>query len=92
MMVQTETEQELREFIVDNFLYGDEGSGLSGDESLLERGIIDSTGILELVLFLEEKYGIDIHDKELVPANLDSLHNMVRFVDSKIHRSGVAKA
>src|SRR5439155_14075325 len=65
--------QELRTFIVDNFLFGD-ASGrftFSDDDSFQRRGIVDSTGILELVCHLQERYGIDITDTELVPDNLD---------------------
>ena len=67
--------QELRTFIVDNFLFGD-ASGrftFSDDDSFQRRGIVDSTGILELVCHLQERYGIDITDTELVPDNLDSV-------------------
>jgi acyl carrier protein len=76
-------EQEIRQFIVDNFLFGDNDSTFSNDDSFLEREIIDSTGILELVAFLEEKYEIKIKDNELVPENLDSISCLVRFIDRK---------
>ena len=77
-------EQEIRRFIIDNFLFGAEDSKLCNDASFLQHDIIDSTGVLELVAFLEEKYGIKIEDEEFVPANLDSINDLVRFVDSKI--------
>lgn len=76
-------EHELRGFLTDNFLLGDELDGLPGDASLIEAGIIDSTGVLELVGFLEERYGLRIADDELVPENLDSIDNVVRFVERK---------
>jgi acyl carrier protein len=75
-------ELELRQFIVENFLFGKEAP-LGGDESLLDRGIIDSTGVLELVGFLEQQYHIAIQDEELVPDNLDSINRLVRFVSRK---------
>ena len=78
-----EIELEMRQFIVDNFLFGDKESMFSNDDSFLEKGIVDSTGILELVAFLEEKYGIKIKDNELVPENLDSIDCLVRFIDRK---------
>ena len=78
-----ELESQIRRFIVDNFLFGEEDNKLTSDDSLLERGIIDSTGVLELVAFVERQYGFKIEDKELVPANLDSITNLVRFIDRK---------
>jgi acyl carrier protein len=77
--------QELRAFIVENFLFGDESApfAFSDDDSFQERGIVDSTGILELVCHLQEKYAIDIADDELVPDNLDSLSKVAHFIDRK---------
>jgi acyl carrier protein len=76
-------EQEIRQFIIDNFLFGEEDSRLCNDDSFLQQGVIDSTGVLELVAFLEEKYAIQIKDDELVPANLDCVNDLVRFIDRK---------
>jgi acyl carrier protein len=77
--------QELRTFIVDNFLFGDQSDrfAFSDDDSFQERGIVDSTGILELVCHLQEKYAIEIADEELIPENLDSLSKVSRFVQRK---------
>jgi acyl carrier protein len=80
----TNHELELRQFIVENFLFGKEDAPLANGDSLLELGIIDSTGVLELVSFLEQKYGFTIQDEELVPENLDSIDRLVRFVTRKI--------
>lgn len=85
--------QELRTFIVDNFLFGD-ASGrftFSNDDSFQERGIVDSTGILELVCHLQERYGIEIDDAELVPENLDSVSKVASFLERK-QRERVARA
>jgi len=85
--------QELRTFIVDNFLFGD-ASGrftFSNDDSFQERGIVDSTGILELVCHLQERYGIAIDDAELVPENLDSVSKVASFLERK-QRERVARA
>lgn len=76
-------EHELRAFLMENFLLGDDLRTLPGDASLIEAGIIDSTGVLELVGFLERTYGLRIADDELVPENLDSIDRVVRFVESK---------
>jgi acyl carrier protein len=76
--------QELRKFISDNFMFGLEDVQLSDDDSLVEKGFIDSTGILELVSFVEEKYGIGIKDTELIPENLGSINALARFLDTKL--------
>ena len=76
-------EQELRAFVVENFLFGQDGN-LRNDDSFLENGIIDSTGILELVSYLEEQYKIEVADQELVPENLDSISNLARFLCKKL--------
>jgi acyl carrier protein len=75
---------EIRQFIVDNFLYGQEDNTLGDNISFLEKGIIDSTGILELVSFIEGKYGITIEDEELIPDNFDSLTKLSVFISRKI--------
>ena len=75
--------EEIRAFIVDNFLYGSAAHALSRDDSFLERGIIDSTGILELVAFVENHYQVRVEDRELVPENLDSIDRLVAFVQRK---------
>lgn len=75
---------DIRTFIVSNFLFGQEGKGFADDQSFMESGIIDSTGLLELVSFVEEKYGISIGDRELVPENLDSLRNISHMVARKL--------
>jgi acyl carrier protein len=76
-------ESEIRAFIADNFLLGDDMKDLPRSASLIDAGIIDSTGVLELVGFLEGRYGIRIADHELLPENLDSIDNVVRFVGEK---------
>ena len=80
----------VRNFVVENFLFGD-GESLKEDTSFLEEGIVDSTGILELVFFLEETYGMKIEDDELVPENMDSLQNIARFLERKLSESPAAE-
>lgn len=79
-------EDDLRRFIIDNFLYGQERC-FSNEDSFLDMGIIDSTGMLELVGFIEQQYGIVIEDRELVPNNLDSVSRLADFVDRKTRMS-----
>jgi acyl carrier protein len=74
---------ELRQFVVDNFLLGDASVVLLDSDSFVATGTIDSTGMLELVMFLETTFGIQVADRELVPENLDSIDNVIQFVDRK---------
>jgi len=74
---------QIRSYIIENFLFGDT-TPLTGDElSLLDNGIIDSVGVLELVAYLESDHALTIEDDELVPENLDSVDNLVQFVARK---------
>jgi acyl carrier protein len=77
------TEQEIRKFIVDNFLFGRDDGKLKSDTSFLDSGIIDSTGVMELVMFVERTCGIKIEDHDLDPANLDSISRLVKFIERK---------
>lgn len=77
-----EIHQTLRSFIRENFLFGQEDT-FANDDSFLSLGIIDSTGVLELVAFLESEYQIAIADEELVPDNLDSIANLTQFINAK---------
>ncbi|NLD37659.1 MAG: acyl carrier protein [Desulfatiglans sp.] len=73
----------IRSFIIENFLFGQD-EGLKDDSSFLDGGIIDSTGILELVNFLEEEFSISVLDEELIPENLDSINNVVEYLERKV--------
>jgi len=75
-------EAEIRDFVIANFLFGKAGE-LTDQESLLENGVIDSTGVLELVGFLQERFGIHVEDDEIVPANLDSIYNLADYISRK---------
>jgi len=72
----------IRSFIIENFLFGDD-DGLKDDTSFLDEGIVDSTGILELVAFLEQDFWIRVEDEELIPENLDSISNVVNYLERK---------
>lgn len=73
----------IRKFIFENFLFDAENSALKDDDSFLDQGIIDSTGVLELVEWLEDECGITVEDDELIPENLDSINNMTAFIEKK---------
>jgi acyl carrier protein len=77
--------QELRQFIIDNFLFGDQSGRFtfSNTDSLQELGIVDSTGVLELVCHLQERYAIAVADEDLIPDNLDSIEQIDRFIERK---------
>lgn len=74
---------DIRNFVIQNFMFG-QGAQLADEDSFLEAGLIDSTGVLELVGYLETQYGITVADQDLVPANLDSVDRVVRFVEGKM--------
>ena len=73
----------IQNYIRENFLFG-AGTTLSDHGSLLEAGIIDSTGAMELVTFLETKFGIRVDDRDLIPDNLDSISAMTSFVTRRL--------
>lgn len=78
-----ETRAAIRAFIVENFLFGDDSQPLAADLSLIDNDLIDSTGILELVGFLEERFAIPIADADIVPANLDTIDRIAGFIARK---------
>ena len=77
-------EQEVREFLRENFPLSADGVMLAPDDSLIEVGVIDSTGVLELIGFIEERYEIEVRDEEVLPENLDSIASITRFVGGKV--------
>jgi acyl carrier protein len=79
-----ENELLVRNFIVENLLYGD-GFEFSNDDSFREKGIIDSTGIMQLIVFLEQQFLIKIDDEDIVPENLDSIDRILSFVQRKMN-------
>lgn len=74
-----ETEK-IREFIIQELMHGDDGAGVGDDESLLERGILDSLGLLHLLAFLEQEYQVLIEDQDIVPENFESVSAIARLV------------
>lgn len=82
---------ELRRFVVENYLFGKDEQ-LGNDDSFLDNGIIDSTGILELVMFLQKTYDIEVYDEDMIPENLDSINRLAAFVELKVQASAVVEA
>ncbi len=80
-------EADVRGFVTDNFLFGRKNVSLNGDDSLLEQGLIDSTGVLELVSFIENKFEIKVDDDDLVPDNLDSINRLIAFIETKLNEA-----
>ncbi|MCW8996713.1 MAG: acyl carrier protein [Psychromonas sp.] len=76
-------ESSIRSYVLENYLFTDDQSELDNNDSFLEKGIIDSTGVLEIILFLEEEFAIKVSAQEMVPDNLDSVTNIVKFVEKK---------
>ena len=82
--VATDTiKKELREFIVEEFLFGDDSNPFEDDASFMKMGLIDSTGVLGMVSFIEENYGVEVADEEMIPVNLDSLNNLATYIQKK---------
>jgi acyl carrier protein len=73
----------VRAFIEENFLFREDMAGLSDGDSLLENGVMDSTGILELVAFLESEFAIQMSDADIVPENLDSIASIAAYLERK---------
>lgn len=76
--------EETKKFIIDNYLLGSSKAGLSDNDSFLEKGIIDSIGVIELTGFLQSRYNIKIKPTDIVPENLDTLNNIEAFVTKKL--------
>ena len=88
----TTMQNEIRQFVIDNFLFGQADRPLGNSDSFLESGIIDSTGVLELIAFIESTYQVSIADDELVPANLDSIDRVSAFIERKLQvKAGVGQ-
>jgi len=77
-------EEQVRQYIADNFLFSEDGYQLSDDVSFLEEGIVDSTGVLELVMFVEETFDVTVEDEEIVPENFDSVSRLAAYIRRKV--------
>ena len=76
-------EKKLRSFVLENFLFTDDDEALNNSDSFLALGIVDSTGIMEVILFIEEEFEITVANDEMVPENLDSIQSLVAYVTRK---------
>ncbi len=75
--------EKIRGYVLENYLFTNDQDALGDDDSFLEKGIIDSTGILEIIYFLEDEFGVIMSDDEMTPENLDTVSRIVAFVESK---------
>ena len=75
--------ERIQKFILENYLFSTDRSALGLDDSLLGRGIVDSTGMLEIIMFIEEQLGVAVKDEEMIPDNLDSVNRIATFVESR---------
>lgn len=80
MSTAAKLETQIRSYILENFLYTSDVSKLRNDDSFLEEGILDSTGILELLMFVEETFGVQVDDEEVIPENFDSVDRLMRYI------------
>ena len=81
--MSSELQTQVRDFILENYLFTNDASALGPDESLLDRGIVDSTGMLEIIMFIEDELGVTVEDEEMIPENLDSVNRIAAFVGRK---------
>lgn len=76
-------EKTIREYVLENYLFTDDESELDNSDSFLDKGILDSTGILEIINLLEDTFEIKVEDDEMIPENLDSVNSIIAYVDKK---------
>jgi acyl carrier protein len=76
-------EQQIKTYIAENFMFSSNGFELDEDESFLDAGVVDSLGVLELVTFVEETFGVQVSDEEIVPDNFDSVNNLAAYIGRK---------
>lgn len=79
----SEIEEKIRKFLIENFVLSEQLDELGVEESFLENGVVDSTGILELVFFVEDQFGIQIDTSEVLPENFDSVNCLASFIRRK---------
>jgi acyl carrier protein len=77
-------EEQIKQYVAENFLFSDDGYILPDEASFLEEGIVDSTGVLELILFVEETYSVTVDNEDVLPENFDSVTQLAAFIRSKL--------
>ena len=78
-----DVEKKLRSFVLENYFFSDDDSLLDNADSFLDKGIVDSTGILEIIHYLDDEFGINVAEEEMVPENLDSINNLLTYIAKK---------
>lgn len=76
--------RQIKQFVLSNFLFTEDDSALADDTALIQGGIVDSTGILELIMFLEETWAIKVPPEEMTPANFESVRSVDDYVGRKL--------
>jgi acyl carrier protein len=80
---ESTVESKLRAYVLENYLFTDDASALDDSDSFMAKGILDSTGIMDMILFIEESFGVHVEDEDMVPENLDSVEKMAAFIRRK---------
>ncbi len=75
--------EKIRQYLAENFMFSDDGFKLDDDASFLEEEVVDSTGVMELVLFVEDNFGVAVADEEIVPDNFDSVNQLAAYIQRK---------
>jgi acyl carrier protein len=81
---QMNVKQQIRSYVAESLFFSSDDYDLDDDMSFLDEGVVDSTGVVELVLFVEENFDIEVDDDEIVPDNFDSVNNLVAYIERKL--------
>lgn len=84
----TDIEKDVREFIADNFILDEDAEEIDRDESLTQNGVLDSMGVLELIMFIEERFDVKVPDEDTLPENLDSVGRISEYVRGRLEEAG----
>jgi acyl carrier protein len=82
-MTTEEIQEQVKDFLINNFIF-DPSAQIGAEDSLMENGVVDSTGILEVIMWVEQTFGIHVEDSEVLPENFDSIRNIARYAQTKI--------
>lgn len=77
-------ENKLRQYMLENFLFSDDESELNNEDSFLDMGVVDSTGIMEVIAYIEDEFEVNVEDEEMIPENLDSINSLVAYLTKKL--------
>lgn len=83
-MANSDIQSQIKQYIAKNILFSDSGFAYSDDASFLEEGIVDSLGIMDLVLFIEQSFGLSVDDEDLIPDNFDSVNKLARYIQRRL--------